>query len=206
MRPAARLLNANPSAHPHVPARPCRAEAEGAFRTLLRYIGEDPDREGLLETPARFVRAFEEHFAGYAADPDRLLQKTFGETGGYEEMILLRAIPFESHCEHHVAPIIGHAWVAYVPTDRVVGISKLARVVQAYAKRLQVQERMTADIAHAIERALEPKGVGVVVKATHHCMTTRGVLKPGTDLVTSCLLGCLREDHRLRSELLSYVD
>jgi GTP cyclohydrolase IA len=186
--------------------RPARAEAEAAFRTLLRFIGEEPGRDGLRETPARFVRAFEEHFAGYATDPEAILQKTFDEIEGYNEMVLLRGIGFESHCEHHVAPILGRAWIAYVPEGRVVGISKLARVVQTYAKRLQIQEKMTAQIANTIERVLKPKGVGVVIKATHHCMTTRGVNKPGTDLVTSRMLGCFRDDPALRQELMALID
>jgi GTP cyclohydrolase I len=187
-------------------SKPGRDEAEEAVRILLRFIGENPARDGLTETPARYVRALEQHFAGYAVDPHLLLQKTFGETAGYNEMVLLRAIPFESHCEHHVAPILGRAWVAYLPDTRVVGISKLARVVQAYAKRLQIQEKMTAEIADAIDRALHPKGVAVVLKATHHCMTTRGVMKPGTDLVTSRMLGRFRDDAQLRQEMLRHVD
>lgn len=186
--------------------RPGREAAEHAFRTILSYIGEDPDREGLLETPSRFVRALDEHFAGYDVDPLRLLEKTFGETEQYDEMVLLRAIPFESHCEHHVAPITGCAWVAYVPSERVVGISKLARVVEVYAKRLQIQERMTAQIADTVNRALRPKGVGVVIKAAHACMTSRGVLKHGTDLVTSRMLGCFRDDARLGADLLRQAD
>lgn len=187
-------------------SKPGRDEAEEAVRILLRFIGENPARDGLTETPARYVRALEQHFAGYAVDPHLLLQKTFGETADYNEMVLLRAVPFESHCEHHVAPILGRAWVAYLPDTRVVGISKLARVVQAYAKRLQIQEKMTAEIADAIDRALHPKGVAVVIKATHHCMTTRGVMKPGTDLVTSRMLGRFRDDAQLRQEMLRHVD
>ena len=187
-------------------SKPGRDEAEEAVRILLRFLGENPARDGLTETPARYVRALEQHFAGYAVDPHLLLQKTFGETADYNEMVLLRAIPFESHCEHHVAPILGRAWVAYLPDTRVVGISKLARVVQAYAKRLQIQEKMTAEIADAIDRALHPKGVAVVLKATHHCMTTRGVMKPGTDLVTSRMLGRFRDDAQLRQEMLRHVD
>jgi len=186
--------------------RPSRAETEAAFRTILLWIGEDTSRDGLIETPARMARSFEEHFAGYATDPDAILRKTFGETEGYDEMVVLRAIPFESHCEHHMAPIIGRAWVAYIPNDRVVGISKLARVVDAYAKRLQIQEKMTAQIANTIERVLRPKGVGVILKATHHCMTTRGVHKLGTDLVTSRMLGCFRENPATRQELLALAN
>lgn len=186
--------------------KPDRAETEAAFRTILRWIGDDPDRDGLIDTPARMARAFEEHFSGYAADPDAILQTTFGETEGYDEMVLLRGIPFESHCEHHLAPIIGRAWVAYIPTSRVVGISKLARVVEAYAKRLQIQEKMTAQIANTIDRVLKPKGVAVIIKATHHCMTTRGTHKPGTDLVTSHMLGSFRHDQATRQELLLLID
>lgn len=208
MRPAACDLDTDALAvlRPGYVLKPGRDEAEEAVRTLLRFIGENPARDGLAETPARYVRALEQHFAGYAVDPHLLLQKTFGETAGYNEMVLLRAIPFESHCEHHVAPILGRAWVAYLPDTRVVGISKLARVVQAYAKRLQIQEKMTAEIADAIDRALHPKGVAVVLKATHHCMTTRGVMKPGTDLVTSRMLGRFRDDAQLRQEMLRHVD
>src|SRR5208337_2248931 len=155
---------------------------------ILRWIGEKPDRDGLHETPRRLVKAFSEYFCGYRQDPEQILQKTFEETDGYDEMVVLRGIPFESHCEHHVAPIIGRAWVAYVPDRRVVGISKLARVVEAYAKRLQTQERLTAQIANTIENVLKPQGTAVVIKATHHCMTTRGINKQGSDLVTSRML------------------
>jgi GTP cyclohydrolase I len=151
------------------------------------------------------ARAFQEHFCGYTQDPEQILQKTFEETDGYDEMVVLKGIPFQSHCEHHVAPIIGRAWVAYVPNARVVGISKLARVVEAYAKRLQIQERLTAQVANTIEHVLKPKGIGVVIKATHHCMTTRGINKQGTDLVTSRMLGCFRENPMTRQEFLSMV-
>jgi GTP cyclohydrolase I len=171
-----------------------RSDVEAAFRTIIRWAGDDPDRPGLLETPSRMSRAFEEFFSGYRQDPAQILAKTFDEIEGYDEMVVLRGIRFESHCEHHLAPIVGRAWVAYVPRGRVVGISKLARVVDAYAKRLQIQEKMTAQIANAIETALHPKGVGVIIKATHHCMTTRGVHKPDTDLVTSRMLGCFRDN------------
>jgi GTP cyclohydrolase I len=163
-------------------------DVEAAFRSVLLWIGEDPDRDGLRETPTRMARAFQEYFSGYGQDPEQILQKTFEEIDGYDEMVVLRGIPFQSHCEHHVAPIIGRAWVAYVPNERVVGISKLARIVEAYAKRLQIQERLTAQIANTIEHVLKPKGIGVVIKATHHCMTTRGINKQGTDLVTSRML------------------
>ena len=164
--------------------------------------GDDPERDGLIETPARVARALEESFVGYGQDPAAVLQKSFDEIEGYDEMIVLRGVRFESHCEHHMAPIVGRAWVAYVPNGRVVGISKLARVVEIYAKRLQIQERLTAQIANIINEVLKPRGVGVVVKATHHCMTTRGVHKPDTDLVTSRMLGCLRDNPQLRQEFL----
>ena len=184
---------------------PSQLEIEQAFRGVLRWIGEDPDRDGLRETPARLVRAYREYFCGYEQDPEQILQKTFEEIEGYDEMVLLRGIPFQSHCEHHLAPITGRAWIAYVPNERVVGISKLARVVEAYAKRLQIQERLTAQIANCIEQVLKPKGTGVVIKATHHCMTSRGVNKQGTDLVTSRMLGCFRDNPMTRQELMSMV-
>jgi GTP cyclohydrolase IA len=183
--------------------RPGRADVEDAFRTIIRWAGDDPAREGLIETPARVARAFEEFFSGYGQDPALILQKTFEEIEGYDEMIVLRGIRFESHCEHHMAPIIGHAWVAYVPDGRVVGISKLARVVEAYAKRLQIQEKMTAQIANTIRDVLKPQGVGVIVKATHHCMTTRGVHQTGAELVTSRMLGCFRDNALTRQEFLA---
>ena len=179
------------------------AEVAEAVRTLIRWTGDDPDRDGLQETPARVARAFEEFFSGYAQDPVEILQKTFEEIEGYDEMIALRGIRFESHCEHHMAPIIGQAWVAYVPNGRVVGISKLARVVELYARRLQIQEKMTAQIANTINEVLKPQGVGVIITASHHCMTTRGVHKPGSDLVTSRMLGCFRDNPATRQEFLS---
>jgi len=182
--------------------RPSRAEVESAVRTSIRWTGEDPDRDGLRETPARVTRSFEEFFAGYGQDPVEILEKTFEEIEGYDEMIVLRGIRFESHCEHHMAPIIGQAWVAYIPNGRVVGISKLARVVDVYARRLQIQEKMTAQIANTINDVLKPQGVGVVIKASHHCMTTRGVHKPDTDLVTSRMLGCFRDNALTRQEFL----
>ena len=182
--------------------RPSRAEVEAAVRTMIRWAGDDPQRDGLAETPSRVARAFEEFFAGYAQDPAEILRKTFEEIEGYDEMITLRGIPFESHCEHHLAPIIGQAWVAYIPDGRVVGISKLARVVDVFAKRLQIQEKMTAQIANVIQEVLKPQGVAVVVKATHHCMSTRGVHKKGTDLVTSRMLGCFRDNAITRQEFL----
>ena len=184
---------------------PSSSEIEQAFRDVLRWIGEDPDRDGLRETPGRLVRAYQEYFSGYQQDPEQILEKTFEETDGYDEMVVLRGIPFESHCEHHVAPIIGRAWVAYVPDRRVVGISKLARVVEAYAKRLQIQERLTAQIANTIDKVLKPQGVGVVIKAAHHCMSSRGVHMHGTDLVTSRMLGCFRDNPMTRQELMSMV-
>lgn len=183
--------------------RPDRADVEAAFRTIIRWTGDDPERDGLIETPARVARSFEEFFVGYAQDPIEILQKTFEEIEGYDEMIVLRGIRFESHCEHHMAPIIGQAWVAYVPSGRVVGISKLARVVEVYAKRLQIQEKMTAQIANTINDVLKPQGVGVIIKASHHCMTTRGVHKPESDLVTSRMLGCFRDNSLTRQEFLS---
>ena len=186
--------------------RPTRFEVEQALRTFIRWSGDDPDRDGLAETPARVARAMEEFFAGYGQDPGQILRKTFEEVEGYDEMVVLRGVRFESHCEHHLAPIIGQAWIAYVPRGRVVGISKLARVVEAYARRLQIQEKMTAQIANTINDVLKPEGVGVVVKATHHCMTTRGVHRPGSDLVTSRMLGCFRENPITRQEFLSLVE
>lgn len=187
-------------------ARPTQAEVEEAFRTIIRWAGEDPDRAGLIETPARAARAAQEYFAGYDQDPDAILRKTFDEIEDYDEMVALRAIRFESHCEHHLAPILGTASVAYVPRGRVVGISKLARVVEAYAKRMQIQERLTAQIANCIDRVLEPEGVGVVIRAEHHCMTCRGVMKPGTDMVTSRMLGAFRDNAVTRQEFLSLID
>jgi GTP cyclohydrolase I len=182
--------------------RPSRADVEAAFRTIIRWTGDDPERDGLIETPSRVARSFEEFFVGYNEDPVEILQKTFEEIEGYDEMIVLRGIRFESHCEHHLAPIVGQAWVAYIPNGRVVGISKLARVVDTYAKRLQIQEKMTAQIANTINDVLKPQGVGVIIKATHHCMTTRGVHKPDTDLVTSRMLGCFRDNALTRQEFL----
>ena len=182
--------------------RPDRADVEAAVRTIIRWTGDDPNRDGLTETPSRVARAFEEFFSGYPQDPVEILQKTFEEIEGYDEMIALRAIRFESHCEHHMAPIVGQAWVAYVPNGRVVGISKLARLVEVYAKRLQIQEKLTAQIAACITDVLKPRGVGVVVDAVHQCMTTRGVHKQGADLVTSRMLGCFRDNLATRQEFL----
>ncbi|MCK6442552.1 GTP cyclohydrolase I FolE [Elstera cyanobacteriorum] len=185
--------------------RPSREEAEAAVRTLLRWAGDDPSREGLVDTPARVVRAYEEWFAGYAVDPKDMLQRTFEETDGYDEMVLLRDIRFESYCEHHVAPIIGKAHIAYLPKNRVVGISKLARVVEVFAKRLQIQEKMTAQIANVLDEVLQPLGVAVVIEAQHQCMTTRGVHKPGVAMVTSRMLGAFRSNIETRREFLALI-
>jgi GTP cyclohydrolase I len=182
-----------------------RDQAEEAVRTLLRWAGDDPAREGLLDTPKRVVEAYGDWFSGYAEDPREYLERTFEEVAGYDEMIVLRDIQFESHCEHHMAPIIGRAHVGYLPDGKVVGISKLARVVEAYARRFQVQEKMTAQIASVIEDVLRPRGVGVVVEASHECMTTRGVHKRGVSMVTSTMLGGFREDARTRQEFLRFI-
>ncbi len=183
-----------------------QAEAEAAVRTLLRWAGEDPRREGLLETPKRVVEAYRDWFSGYSTDPREYLQRTFEEMAGYDEMIVLRDIEFESHCEHHMAPIIGKAHVGYLPTSKVVGISKLARVVDTFARRFQVQEKMTAEIARCIDEVLQPRGVGVVIEAAHECMTTRGVHKRGVSMITSKMLGAFRNDARTRSEFLTFID
>ncbi len=185
--------------------RPSKAEAEEAVKTLIRWAGDDPDREGLRETPSRVVRSFAEFFSGYHIDPDEVLMKTFAETGGYDEMVLIRDIDVESHCEHHMVPINGKAHVAYIPNRRVVGISKLARVVEIFSKRLQIQEKMTVDIAETIDRVLKPQGVAVVIEASHQCMTTRGVHKPGADTVTSHMLGAFRNDPSTRREFLAMI-
>jgi len=185
--------------------KPSREEAEKAVRTLIRWAGDNPDREGLVDTPARVVRSYEEFFAGYDADPRQLLERTFEEVEGYDEIVLLRDIRFESHCEHHMAPIIGKAHVAYLPHRRVVGISKLARLVEAYAKRLQIQEKMTAQLATAIEDVLQPNGVAVVIEAAHQCMTTRGIHKPGVTMVTSRMLGAFRNNAATRREFLAMI-
>jgi GTP cyclohydrolase I len=184
---------------------PSREEAEAAVRVLLRWTGDDPSREGLRETPARVVRAYREWFGGYAIDPEDFLRRTFEETDGYDEMVVLRDIGFESMCEHHMAPIIGKAHVAYLPRRRVVGISKLARVVEVYSKRLQIQEKMTAQIANTIDAVLKPSGVAVVVEAAHQCMTTRGVHKTGVSMVTSRMLGAFRDDPKTRREFLAMI-
>ena len=185
--------------------RPSREQAEDAVRTLIRWVGEEPTRDGLRDTPRRVVRAWEDWFAGYADDPVELLQRTFEEVDGYDEMILLRDIRFESHCEHHIAPIIGKAHIAYIPERRVIGISKLARLVDVYGKRLQIQEKMTAQIANTLQEVLQPKGVAVVLEAVHECMSTRGVHKPEIITVTSRLLGSFRNDSTTRREFLAMV-
>jgi GTP cyclohydrolase I len=186
-------------------SRPSREDAEEAVRTLLRWAGDDPAREGLRDTPARVARAYEEFFAGYEVDPIALLERTFEETEGYDEIVLLRDIRVESYCEHHMAPIIGRAHVAYLPHRRVVGISKLARTVEAYAKRLQIQEKLTAQIANTIQEVLQPRGVAVVIEAVHQCMTTRGVHQPGVSMVTSRMLGAFRDDPSTRREFLAMI-
>lgn len=187
------------------PARPGRAEIEAAVRTLIAAAGDDPDREGLAETPARVARAYREWFSGYRVDPRALLGRTFSETNGYEETILLRSIPLVSTCEHHLAPITGHVHVAYRPGARVVGISKLSRLVDAFARRLQLQERLTSEIAHCLDEVLRPKGVAVIVEASHGCMTTRGVNQPHVAMVTKCWLGDFRADPALRRELMESI-
>lgn len=187
------------------PARPARAAAEEAVRTLIRWAGDDPGREGLRGTPERVARAFEEYFRGYETDPGEILARTFEEVDGYDEMVALQGIGFESHCEHHLAPIVGVAHVAYLPDRRVVGISKLARIVDVYARRLQIQEKMTVQIADTIDRVLAPKGVAVVVEAAHQCMTARGVRKPGVTMKTSRMLGAFRDDPSTRREFLSMI-
>ena len=180
--------------------KPSRAEAENAVRVLLRWIGEDPSREGLAETPKRVVDSYDEYFGGYALDPAEILSRTFEEVDGYDEMVVLRGIDFQSHCEHHMVPIIGKAYVAYLPRSRVVGISKLARVVDAFARRLQIQERLTAQIANTIQDVLQPLGVAIVLVSEHQCMTTRGVSKPDATMATSRMLGAFKDDPALRRE------
>ena len=185
--------------------RPSREEAMEAVRTLIRWAGDDPTREGLLGTPDRVIRSYGEFFSGYDDDPVALLQRTFEETDGYDEIVALKDVRFESHCEHHIAPIIGKVHVAYLPNKRVVGISKLARLVEVYAKRLQIQEKMTAQIANTLDEVLQPKGVAVIIEAAHQCMTTRGVHKPGVTMVTSRMLGAFRDDQLSRREVLSMI-
>ena len=189
----------------HAPEAPTREDVEEAVRTLIRWAGDDPAREGLRGTPARVARAYREFFRGYELDPEEVLRLTFEETGGYDEMVLIRDIAVESHCEHHMVPIIGRAHVAYIPNNRVVGISKLARVVEIFAKRLQIQEKMTVEIAATIDRVLQPQGVAVVIEASHQCMTTRGVHKSESDTVTSRMLGVFRDDHATRREFLAMI-
>jgi GTP cyclohydrolase I len=182
-----------------------REAAEAAVRTLLAYIGEDPDREGLLETPRRVVSAFDEYFSGYHQDPVLMLKKTFEETEGYDEMVVLKDVNFNSHCEHHMAPIVGRVHVGYLPSQRVVGISKLARIVEVFARRLQIQEKLTSQIADTLDTAIQPRGVAVVIEAVHHCMTTRGIHKSGVLMVTSRMLGAFRSDPKTRREFLNMI-
>lgn len=189
----------------HSRTRPSRSEAEAAVRTLIQWAGDDPDREGLLDTPGRVVRAYEELFAGYESDPREYLERTFEEVAGYDELVVLRDIRVVSFCEHHMLPFLGKAHVGYLPSDRVVGISKLARVVQGFARRLQIQEKLTSEIAGAIHDILQPKGVGVVIVSEHSCMTMRGVNTPGSRLTTSSLTGVIRDDPRTRQEFLEFV-
>jgi len=186
-------------------SRPSKEEAEEAVRTLIRWAGDDPDREGLKGTPDRVARSYREFFAGYDLDPREVLQRTFSETGGYDEMVLLRDITLESYCEHHMVPIIGLAHIAYMPHRRVVGISKLARVMEVYAKRLQIQEKLTTEIATTINEVLQPRGVAVVIEASHQCIATRGIHKPGSKMVTSHVLGCFRDDPSTRREFLAMI-
>ena len=204
-----KLLNAKRSGArspaPRKPSRPTREEAEAAVRPLIRWAGDDPDREGLLGTPGRVVRAYEDWFSGYEEQPRDYLKRTFEETGGYDEVVVLRDIRFESHCEHHMAPIIGRVHIGYLPRNRVVGISKLARLFEVYARRLQIQEKMTAEIANTIDQVLRPKGVAVVIEAAHQCMTTRGVHKTGVSMVTSRMLGVFRDHAETRQEFLSAI-
>ena len=187
-------------------SKPNREEAEAAVRTLLSWAGDDPSREGLVDTPKRVAKAYQDWFSGYGDDPADYLKRTFEEVEGYDELIVLRDIEFESHCEHHMAPIIGKAHVGYLPSGKVVGISKLARVVETYARRLQVQEKMTAQIAQVIQDVLQPRGVGVVIEGAHECMTTRGVHKRGVSMITSKMLGTFRDDARTRAEFLRFID
>jgi GTP cyclohydrolase I len=188
--------------HGQIDPRPTAAEAEEAVRTLLRWAGDDPDREGLLDTPARVARSYRELFQGYDVDPRAYLERTFEQVGGYDQLVVLRDIRFVSFCEHHMLPVVGRAHVGYLPTNRVVGISKLARVVNGFSRRLQIQEKLTAEIAHAIDEVLRPQGVGVVIEAEHSCMTLRGVNTPGSSLTTSHLTGVIRDDARTRQEFL----
>jgi len=188
-----------------VDLRPSRDEARAAVRTLIQWAGDDPDREGLLETPDRVIRSYEEFYSGYGQDPVGILKKTFEETNGYDEMVVLKDVEISSHCEHHMAPIIGRVHIGYLPDKGVVGISKLARIVNIYARRLQIQEKMTAQIADALDEVIHPRGVGVVVEAAHHCMTTRGIQKQGVMMVTSRMLGTFRSDPKTRREFLAFI-
>lgn len=186
--------------------RPTREQAERAVRTLIEFVGENPEREGLLDTPKRVVKSYEELFSGYLEDPADFLARTFSEVEDYDEIVLLRDVRFESFCEHHMLPIIGTCHIAYFPKDRVVGISKLARVIDAYAKRMQIQERLTAQIAQAIDTVLEPHGVAVMIQSEHHCMSTRGVHKPGVGMITTRMLGCFKDDADRRREFYQLID
>jgi GTP cyclohydrolase I len=199
------VARSSKSARSRKAAKPSQTDAEEAVRTLIRWAGDDPSREGLLETPARVARAYKEFFRGYGVDPVGVLRRTFEETDGYDEMIVLKDMRFESHCEHHMAAIIGRAHIAYLPSKRVVGISKLARLLDVYAKRLQIQEKLTAQIANTLNEVLQPRGVAVVIDASHQCMTTRGVHKPGTSMVTSRMLGAFRSDASTRREFLAFI-
>jgi GTP cyclohydrolase I len=187
------------------PAGPSREEAEAAIRTLIRWAGDDPDREGLADTPGRVARAYSDWFSGYAQDPAEYLRRTFEEVGGYDEIVILKGIPFSSHCEHHMAPIIGEAHIGYLPHERVVGISKLARLVDAFARRLQIQERLTAEIADTLQEVLQPRGVAVVIESSHECMTTRGVHKRGVSMITSRMLGAFRSNPATRREFFAAI-
>jgi len=204
--PKKKSVAVTPNSKPLSTGGVTQTQAEQAVRTLLLWAGENPEREGLRDTPTRVVRAYRDWFSGYASDPSDYLRRTFEEVAGYDEMIVLRDIEFESHCEHHMAPIIGRAHVGYLPTNKVVGISKLARVVDGYARRFQVQEKLTAQIAQCIAEVLKPRGVGVVIDATHQCMSTRGVHKRAVSMVTSKMLGAFREDARTRAEFLRFID
>ena len=188
-----------------VTERPSREEARAAVRTLIRWAGDNPDREGLLDTPERVVRSYQEYYSGYGQDPVEILKRTFEETDGYDEMVVLKDVEISSHCEHHMAPIIGRVHIGYLPDKSVVGISKLARIVAVYARRLQIQEKMTAQIADTLDEVIQPRGVGVVVEAAHHCMTTRGVQKHGVMMVTSRMLGSFRSDPKTRREFLAFI-
>ena len=199
------IVSATPDLDQQSDGRPTVQEAEAAVRTLLRWAGDNPDREGLRDTPARVARSYKELFGGYAVDPVALLERTFEEVEGYDEIVLLRDIRLESYCEHHMVPIIGRCHIAYMPANRVVGISKLARVVDAFSKRLQIQEKLTVQIANTIDQVLQPRGVGVIIEAGHQCMTTRGVHKPGVSMVTSRMIGCFRDDPSTRRELLAMI-